>query len=691
MEQNSIRTRSLPRLSLLQLHGIAFSVLFAGPLHAQVSNYAFQRSQGTYTPITGGTVLVAGNFQNEAFLVDLPSPFWFDGNSYLQMYVSCNGYVTFGEAPAPTNYAPLSSNAGYAGAISPFGTNLWDANLPGSEVRWERLGNEVVVQWQGVRRDVPSNLESFDVQVRLDLTNGLIHFVYGSISNLALSQSRFPQVGLRGPSNLFPTHVNNRKVDGTCWWGNSYPGSSNLDVCRFTRKAPARMPSAGLTFSFAWSSAVQLELETDGNGFETSWDIAPAAGGPPVCSGTDYPANTTFTLPCILSPGSYNLVVYDAQGDGLCCTNGSGGYVLSNLFNERIIDNRDDGAFSFTSSAPLPFDLPLGHDHLIDSLCNKEDYFTGDDVQATPDADVRAQYGIGQQTDDGYQFWFFNPDGGYSRRLFVSHATASYMFLPGPDKCSWLRLGYILTNPLPLNVLLNLRIRSRVNNVNRPWGAACRIRIDLPDLCPVVELIDNPSSPSHSCGLTGVLLNGSRFLYATFIPTAHKYKFQFERPGYLRNITSNSSSLLLTVWGNYPLEYGNKSYQVRASTSYDNGATWCPFGPACTITTAAFPPGTEQRMEAFSPAPAEAEATVWPNPCHASPISFDVRGLPAGTDQLHVELTDLHGRTLLQTNSTISDGRATGRIETAPLWSKGIHLLHFTAGTVRRTERIVIE
>ena len=31
------------------------------------------------------------------------------------------------------------------------------------------------------------------------------------------------------------------------------------------------------------------------------------------------------------------------------------------------------------------------------------------------DAAVTAEWQVGDQTDDGYQFWFFDADGGYSR------------------------------------------------------------------------------------------------------------------------------------------------------------------------------------------------------------------------------------------------------------------------------------
>ena len=42
------------------------------------------------------------------------------------------------------------------------------------------------------------------------------------------------------------------------------------------------------------------------------------------------------------------------------------------------------------------------------------------------------------QADDGYQFWFFNPDGGYSRRVLITHASNNYLFPWGPGRASYL-------------------------------------------------------------------------------------------------------------------------------------------------------------------------------------------------------------------------------------------------------------
>ena len=71
-----LRSRATPSAWVLAL------ILSAtGPgTHAQVAQYSFAATQGTYTPFSDGTVLVAGSFLQEVYVVQLPTPFWFDGN-----------------------------------------------------------------------------------------------------------------------------------------------------------------------------------------------------------------------------------------------------------------------------------------------------------------------------------------------------------------------------------------------------------------------------------------------------------------------------------------------------------------------------------------------------------------------------------------------------------------------------------
>ncbi len=73
---------------------------------------------------------------------------------------------------------------------------------------------------------------------------------------------------------------------------------------------------------------------------------------------------------------------------------------------------------------------------------------------------------------------------------------------------------------------------------------------------------------------------------ATEVPGANKYRFRFTniagQPAYARNIASTSRSLMLGNWATLPLKRG-RTYNVQVQGSFDNGSSWCAFGPSCTI------------------------------------------------------------------------------------------------------------
>ena len=105
-------------------------------IYGQVSAYVFSSSTGSYSAITGGTVLGtatsggSGNTALDAINYNLPSgtipfAFKFNGVDYTGMNVRTDGYITFGTtAPSSSGTSPISASTTYDGAISPMGYNL---------------------------------------------------------------------------------------------------------------------------------------------------------------------------------------------------------------------------------------------------------------------------------------------------------------------------------------------------------------------------------------------------------------------------------------------------------------------------------------------------------------------------------------------------------------------------------------
>ena len=103
-------------------------------LSAQVSNYIFSRYNGTYTEITGDTVVAfsTSTITNPMDLDDvtypsnrIPFTFRFNGADYTNLAINTNGFITFGAVPpVAANYGPIAATETYDGAVSAFGIDL---------------------------------------------------------------------------------------------------------------------------------------------------------------------------------------------------------------------------------------------------------------------------------------------------------------------------------------------------------------------------------------------------------------------------------------------------------------------------------------------------------------------------------------------------------------------------------------
>ncbi len=199
---------SLLRKGKRQLFTAAMMVAATGLAHAQtnIANYRLAKSSGTYTPITGGTVLVAANANFDdvnSAAITIPA-FPYGGASITTVYVNSNGYVTFGASHSSDTYTPLSSSGtNVTGVVSAMGCDLGYSSGSGtqgatSEIRYQQIGDEFVAQWQDVKRWNSTN-ERISFQIRLNSTTGLVKIVYGGPVVLG-SSTNTPQVGLRGNS-----------------------------------------------------------------------------------------------------------------------------------------------------------------------------------------------------------------------------------------------------------------------------------------------------------------------------------------------------------------------------------------------------------------------------------------------------------------------------------------------------------
>jgi hypothetical protein len=90
---------------------VAFVLTAISSLNAQVSGYGFNQSVGTYTAITGGTVLgIATNDDNNFTNLPLGFTFNYNGTNYTSVSANANGFIAMGTSIS-SSYSAISSGS----------------------------------------------------------------------------------------------------------------------------------------------------------------------------------------------------------------------------------------------------------------------------------------------------------------------------------------------------------------------------------------------------------------------------------------------------------------------------------------------------------------------------------------------------------------------------------------------------
>ena len=444
--------------------------------------------------------------------------------------------------------------------------------------------------------------------------------------------------------------------------------------------------------------AYSVTTTTDGAGSEVSWEVRDATTAVVVASGGPY-ANFATVIEHfpLTASGCYDLVFEDAGGNGIS----NGGWVVHDPLGRRIIDNMGNGAAFATSCQPdLEFCDPVGSDAMATASCDKLDWLIANIIVAAPNAAVSAQWGVGNQTDDGYQFWFFDPTGGYSRTIFRSHASSGGITPANAVRATKLALSSITTSPLPANTLLNVRVRSRVNGTYSAYGPACRFMLlSAPPACPSTQLNNTVGSPNYSCGVTRTF-NGSDKVVCFPVTGANLYQFEFVQAGngYVRTITSTTPTRKLG-WSTVQPLCGTFVYDVRVRASMDNGATYCPYGAVCAVTitntNASCTPvgggGAFGDRSAMEVEPHAVSLLLYPNPNADGRTNLFLTGVSHDITSVEAMVFDATGRAVWQRQLPVADGAVRATIDTQERLSAGLYVVTVFVGEARYHEPLIME
>jgi len=198
-----------------------------------------------------------------------------------------------------------------------------------------------------------------------------------------------------------------------------------------------------------------LELTLDDFGSETTVELRDETGAIILDSSGPYAdgiGGTVMSEQFCVNPGCYRLYVYDAGGDGIA----GGGYVLRDASNRRIIDA--DGLFGATSTQHVgtpDFCVPLSNQGLIPYSCDRTDLLPSTTL-----------YCNGQPGATGFQWWWHDPHGSYSRRILVP--------------TNQMKANQMVTNPVPYGLELNIRVRALIGGNYTAFGKACTAVVNDP-------------------------------------------------------------------------------------------------------------------------------------------------------------------------------------------------------------------
>ncbi len=450
----------------------------------------------------------------------------------------------------------------------------------------------------------------------------------------------------------------------------------------------------------ACSTSLQLEFQPDGSS-DIGWELRQQGSNTLVQSGGGfYPPAASYTESTCLPNGCFYLRVTDAAGDGIL----NGGYILRTLGGngKRLIDNRNN----FTSGATSQiannegFCLPMGTDRLIFTSIDRLDWTAGEFIVANDNSDVTAQWGVGNQLDDGYEMWFFNPNGGYSFRRFHSHAVSDNFGPANAVRACHIQINnWALANHIQNGVLLNVRVRSRVNGVNTEWGSASRFKRDeLRAQCPLTKLLDSPSSQYFSCGATRSW-GGGNYVHANPITGANKYQFRFRIPAENFSVTKTTSNYFIQLnWPVMPLE-PCKTYEVDVRVSKDGGATWCtdfiapalvdPWGDVCLLTITCAMQGGGQNL--LLEEETSSSLSMYPNPNRGDQLYLKIDRLDEQVSTVNVDIYDTFGKRVAARKIAAGDGSLNAVIDLDGELAAGMYVVNVNVGGREYSQRLMIQ
>jgi len=466
------------------------------------------------------------------------------------------------------------------------------------------------------------------------------------------------------------------------------------------------------------TTEMELEFQTDGNPGQISWEIREQGSNNLVQSGAPgsiAAINGIQTIATCVPNGCFYLRVSDSGGDGIT----NGGYILRTAGSPgtRIIDNRRN--FGNLAGGPPDVSQIAGNQGWCNPMsattqpiftsCDKLDWITGNYVVCGAVPAVSALWNASNtpaEAISGYEFQIFNPNGGYIFNRFRAHNVSDGFAPDNATRACHMKINnWAAAQHVPANLLMNVRIRTRMNGINGNWGPVCRFKIDpVAAACPLTNLLDIPGDPNLSCNSTRAYGSGN-YIYARPVSgaTQYQWRFRIDGEGFL-TVRATSTYFIQLNWPTLPLQDG-KTYQVEVRAF--KGGAWCvdaavpancgfvnpcfvawnPNKPCLlTIDNTPFDGGNENFATAAGSA-----LRMYPNPNRGDQLYLSLDAVEEGVSTVSVDIFDLYSKQVTVRTIPVQDGLVNTVLDLEGDMANGMYMVHITAGGQRYTERLVIQ
>ena len=223
---------------------------------AQVSNYSFNSSSGTYTAITGTQLIASGVDDGNSTVLNIGFDFVYDGVTYTQFKMSSNGFISFNTGTSSLTTNDLSTaNTTSRPIIAPLwddldGRTTGDLSVASYEVTGSAPNRVLTVEWRNWEWNYNSANSVISFQVKLYETTNIIDFVYrqeaAAVNTGSASIGIGSATGSGAGSYLNLTSVTTPAVSSTSSVTNINTKPATNQVYRFTPPSPCTgTPVAG--------------------------------------------------------------------------------------------------------------------------------------------------------------------------------------------------------------------------------------------------------------------------------------------------------------------------------------------------------------------------------------------------------------------------------------------------------------